>query len=79
MPDVRRVVDRLPACHAGKKRVHHGELLGLVRKLRGVSVRHHQSDVVTNDARLFDLQRANEIMDLFRGSDHVDLIVRGNR
>src|SRR6476661_5628851 len=73
MPDVWRIVDRLPTWHAGQKCVHHGELLCFVRKLRGICVRNHQSDVMADHTRLVAFEREREVMDLSRRIQHVDL------
>jgi hypothetical protein len=79
MPNIGIVVDRLPSCHTGKKRIHYRELLGLAWKLYRAGVRDHQSNVVSYYARFLDLKRTNKIMDLLRCGDHVDLVVGGNR
>ena len=79
MPGIRIIVDRFPSGNAGKKRIHHRELLSFARELRGVGVRDHQPDVVSHHARLVDLQGTNQVMDLLRRGDHVGLVVCGNR
>src|SRR6266436_1432580 len=66
MPGIRIIIDRFPSGNAWKKRVHHRELLGFARELRGVGVRDHQPDVVSHHARLVDLQGTNQVMDLLR-------------
>src|SRR5205807_5432593 len=54
MPDIWRIVDRLPSGDTGEKRIHHHQLLRFRWELRGIRVRYHQSNIVTDNSRLLD-------------------------
>src|SRR5262249_58478007 len=60
MPDAWIVVHGLPSCDSGKERVHQRELFCLRWKLRGISVGHHQPDVVPDDPSLRDAKRLGQ-------------------
>src|ERR1700682_1585216 len=56
MPDGRIVIHTFPTGYAWEKSIHHDELFRLRRKLRGIRIRNHESDVVTDDSRFLDAQ-----------------------
>src|SRR5262249_15522055 len=74
VPDGGIVVDRLPAFHARQKRVHEHELVDVVRELRGVGVRDHQPDVVTDDGRLPESQLLDQRVDTSGGMRHIQSV-----
>src|SRR5436309_7022257 len=73
------VVDGLPPLHARQKRIHQHEPVHVLRKLRGVRVSDHQTDVVAYDGGLAQSQLLNEVVNPDRRMRHVEPIGRYRR
>src|SRR5438552_2495547 len=62
--------------HVWQEGVHQDDPLRGLRELGGVGIRHHQPDVVADDADAIELQRSCQLMDVDR---HRLLVVAGRR
>src|SRR2546423_14913437 len=74
MPNGRIVVNGLPSFHPRQKRIHHHELLCFCGELRGVSIRNHQSDVVSDNPCLLHTQRFCERVNADRRGLHIQTV-----
>src|SRR6266481_1892911 len=65
MPKRRSRVYLFPnVADAGNRRIQQGELFDLGGKLRGISIGHHQPDVVTDEIDVFVPKTLNQLMDI---------------
>src|SRR3954471_10537821 len=74
VPKVAHEPDAFPIADTGQKSIHQHDAFGFLRELRGVSIRNHQSNIVTNNARAIKAERPYQIVNIH---GHVLLVVTG--
>ena len=74
VPQIAHQPDIFPIADAGQEGVHQHQPVRLLRELRGVSVSHHQSDVVADHLGALESERHDESVDVH---SHVFLVVAG--
>src|SRR5215813_12061472 len=75
VPKVRAVIGKFPSRHARDKGIHHNEFLDFSRKLRGISVSHHQADVVPDHSRFRNAEGVSKRMNSDSGRLHVETVL----
>src|SRR5260370_39473906 len=77
VPYGRVVVDRLPTLYAGKESIHQDELRHLGRKLCGVGVGNHETDVMSHDLGLLHAERLSTAVNTDGRILHAKTVGRG--